>query len=487
MDDAQNSTHWLGAASLAKKIRRGQISAHGNLKLMLSRIEKVNPRINAIILKRVDEAIERAKAADRASRLGESWGPLHGVPISIKECFDWVGTPSTFGHLERRNHQAEANAVVVERLLQAGAIVVGKSNVPKDLADWQSFNDVYGTTLNPWDPSCSAGGSSGGSAAALASGLTALEIGSDIGGSIRIPAHFCGVYGHKPTYGVVPFHGHAMQPGMPADDLSVIGPLARTAEDLALALRLIAAPYGSSTRAWRFQFPRPKWKDLNGLRVAIITGDADFPVDNDTRRLCVVVGDALRSKGAQITLDPELPLASRTYYELYIALLRAATSVRLSHTELEVISEALKVRDSTNREYETLMFHGLTQSHRRWLDYGMLRQQLRDRWDEFFTKQDLLITPVSPTPAFRSMPNLPKSAQTLVVDGQVRPNADTYFWLGLASAAYLPATTFPSGVSSNGLPIGLQIIGPEYSDLSCIRLAERLALLGHGFRPPPEF
>jgi len=218
-----------------------------------------------------------------------------------------------------------------------------------------------------------------------------------------------------------------------------------------------------------------------------MTGDADFPVDSDTRRVSLGVADALRSAGARVTLDPPLPLSSRAYYELYVALLRAATSVRRSSAELAAIATTLAARTPADRDYETLMFRGLTQSHRTWLDYAIERQRLRERWERFFAEQDLLITPVSPTPAFPSMPNVPKQSQTLVVDGRTRPNADTYFWLGIASAAYLPATTFPGGVSSGGLPIGLQIIGPEYADLGCIALAERLAALGHGFRPPPEF
>ena len=487
MSEQHIPNHWLGAAALAGRIKRGEVSARASVEAALARIERLNPPINAIVLLRAEAALERAVEADRARARGESWGPLHGVPISIKECFDWTGTPSTFGHAARRAHRASADAVVVERLIRAGAIVLGKTNVPKDLAEWQSFNEVYGMTSNPWDRARSAGGSSGGSAAALAAGFTALELGSDIGGSIRMPAHFCGVYGHKPTFGTVPFRGHAMRPGMPTEDLAVIGPLARTAEDLALALRLIAASDGPTARAWRFELAQPGWTDVRNLRVAIMTGDADFPVDGDTRRVCLAVADALRGAGARVTLDPPLPLASRAYYELYIALLRAATSIRRSHAELAALGAALATRTSADRDYETLMIRGLTQSHRDWLDHASARASLRERWEQFFGEQDLLIAPVSPTPAFPSMPDIPKQIQTLVVDGGLRPNADTYFWLGIATAAYLPATTFPGGHSSSGLPIGLQIIGPEHADLSCIALAGQLARIGHGFRPPPGF
>lgn len=479
--------HHLGAAELARRIARGEVSSCTLLEIFLERIERFNPQLNAVVLLRAEAARERAGQADRALRAGIRWGPLHGVPITIKECFDWTGTPSTFGRPERREHRASEDAEAVARLIRAGAIVLGKTNVPLDLADWQTFNAVYGATLNPWDHERSPGGSSGGAAVALAAGLSALELGSDSGGSIRMPSHFCGVYGHKPSFGIVPVRGHSASPGLPPDDINVAGPLARSAEDLELALRLIAGAEGPRSRAWHLDLPEPDRSSLRDYRVAVITGDAEFPVDSDTRRTALDVAQVLKSEGAAVSLDPALPIPSRDYYELHIALARAATSFRRAPADVAALAPAAAALDPADRGYEALMLRGLTQSHREWLERHAERQRLRDRWEVFFRTYDVLIAPVSPTPAFPHMHEVPKPQQQLIVDGKARPNADTYFWIGLAAMAYLPATTIPAGQSAAGLPIGLQIIGPDYADLRCIALARQLESAHRGFLPPPAY
>jgi amidase len=439
---------------------------------VLARIERFNPQINALVLLRAEQARERADEADRARAAGISWGPLHGVPMTVKECFDWAGTP---------------DAVALARLTRVGAIVLGKTNVPKDLSDWQSFNAVYGVTRNPWDLERSPGGSSGGSAAALAAGFSALEIGSDVGGSIRMPSHFCGVYGHRPTFGIVPVRGHATATGLPPDDINAVGPLARTVEDLELALRVMAGPDGPTSRAWRLELPAARPSSLKEFRVAVITGDAEFPVDRDTRQAALDVAKVLQSAGAKVTLDPGLPIPSRDYYELYIALLRASTSFRRPPAEISALLPAAAAMAPDDHGYEALMLRSLTQTHRQWLERNAERYRLRARWEEFFRQYDAVIMPVSPTPAFPHMHQTPKPEQRLMVDGAARPNADTYFWIGLAAAAYLPVTTIPAGQSQAGLPIGLQIIGPEYGDFTSIALARHLETAHRGFRAPPAY
>lgn len=485
--------HHLGAAELARRIARCDISSRSLLEHFLERIARFNPQLNAVVLLRADEARARADAADAAMRAGTRWGPLHGVPITIKECFDWIGTPSTFGRSERKAHRASADAPALARLTGAGAIILGKTNVPLDLADWQTFNEVYGATLNPWDHTRSPGGSSGGSAVALAAGLSALELGSDHSGSLRMPAHFCGVYGHKPTYGLVPVRGHAYTSDSPPDDINVAGPLARSAEDLELALRLMAGADRMHARAWRLALPEAEHASLREFRVAVLTGDADFPVDADTRRTALEVAAVLKDAGAAVRIDPVLPLPSRKLYELHIALARAASAFRRDPAEIAALAPAAAKLGPADQGYEALMLRGLTQSHREWLQHNAERGRLRDAWEVFFRDYDVLIAPVSPTPAFALMHEVPKPQQQLMVDGAARPNADTYFWIGLASVAYLPATTIPAGSSAAGLPlglpslpIGLQIIGPEYADLRCIALARLLETAHRGFVPPPS-
>jgi amidase len=461
----------------------------------LDRIARFNPALNAVVLLREREALEQAGAADAALRAGAATGPLHGVPVTIKECFDWIGTPSSFGRPARLAHRAATNAAVVERLIAAGAIVLGKTNVPLDLADWQTFNEAYGTTVNPWDTSRSPGGSSGGAAVTLAAGFSALEVGSDNSGSIRMPAHFCGVYGHKPTWGIVPVRGQALEPGLPPDDVNVAGPLARTAEDLDLAIRLLAGADGIAARGWKLELPASDLPPPDDCRIAVITGDADFPVDADTSRTAREVVARLQDLGAKVTLDPPLPIPSREYYELFLALARGSTAFRRDRASIAALAPAAAALDPADHGYEALMLRGLTQSHRDWLERNAERQRLRDAWEIFFAQHHALITPVSPTPAFQHIRGLPKPLHRLDVDGESRPMADTYFWIGLASAANLPSTTIPAGRStggsglrsSAGLPIGLQVIGPEYSDLRCIALARLLETAHRAFTPPPGF
>src|SRR5258706_9010332 len=254
------------ATALAAGIRRKEIRAAELLEVYLARLEKHNPALNAIVVTAADAARERASAADQALASGEVWGPLHGVPMTIKESFDVVGMPTTWGVPELKDNRPVRNAVAVERFLGAGAVIFGKTNVPIYLADWQSYNAIYGTTNNPWDLARSPGGSSGGSAAALAAGLTGFEAGIDIGASIRNPAHYCGVFGHKPTWGICPPRGQAMPGVVAPTDISVIGPMARSAEDLDLGLRVMAGPaqiYAARGGLGLPGPPRPSPRDVN--------------------------------------------------------------------------------------------------------------------------------------------------------------------------------------------------------------------------------
>jgi amidase len=239
------------------------------LEFYLARAERHNPGLNAIVVWQVEQARERARAADAALARGERWGPLHGIPMTVKESFNVAGQPTTFGNPLWKDNIAAENAFLIDRLVGAGAIVFGKTNVPYMLADAQSYNDIYGTTNNPWDPTRSPGGSSGGEAAALAAGLSALGAGSDIAGSLRNPAHYSGVYGHKPSWGLISTRGHAPPGIMTPTDISVVGPMARHAEDLDLALRALAGPDLLQQAAWRVELPPPRRRRLDEFRVAV--------------------------------------------------------------------------------------------------------------------------------------------------------------------------------------------------------------------------
>jgi amidase len=226
---------------------------------------------------------------------------------------------------------------------------------------------------------------------------------------------------------------------------------------------------------------------LRDFRVGVLTGNADFPVDADTRQAALDVAAVLQQAGASVRIDPALPMPSRRIYELHIALARAASAFRRDLADMPPLAAAAAALNPADHGYEALMLRGLTQSHREWLQHNAERQQLRDAWEVFFRDIDVLVAPVSPTPAFALMHDVPKPEQTLPVNGAARPNADTYFWIGLASVAYLPATTIPAATSSAGLPIGLQLIGPEYADLRCIALARLLETAHRGFMPPPRY
>lgn len=478
---------YRGALELAAAIRRREISAVELLDLHLDRIGRFNPALNAIVVLDTDAAREAALKADAALAAGAETGPLHGVPMTVKESFDLAGHPSTFGRPERRDHRAARDALAVERLKAAGAVIMGKTNVPIDLADWQSFNEIYGDTVNPWDSGRSPGGSSGGASAALAAGLTGLEIGSDIGGSIRVPAHFCGVYGHKPTYGIVPLRGHAYSPDDAEMDILVGGPLARRAEDLWATLDLISGPDPEAPGAWRLDLPDEPRAHLREFRIAVITDDAAYPVDSDTRSALGDVVDHLNAEGATVLHDPPLPLPSEEMWLLYLSVLRGATSGRMSDEQVAAAAEQAAASDPDDRTYGPVIQRNLSQTHQAWLHANDRRSRLRALWRTFFGDVDALIAPIMATPAFPHIRGIAKQDQRLDVDNGQRPISDGFFWIGLASAAHLPATLAPAGMSRDGLPIGMQIIGPEAHDRRCIALARMLEDGYRGFTPPPGY
>jgi amidase len=474
------------ATQLARRIRAKEISSRELTDLYIRRIEKYDEGLNAVVVRVFEQAREAADAADAALARGEDLGPLHGLPMTIKEAYDLAGTPTTWGLPLLAKNVATTDSESVARYKAAGAHFLGKTNVPLNLADFQSYNDVYGTTNNPWNRERTPGGSSGGSAAALAAGLTSLESGSDIGGSIRNPAHFCGVYGHKPTWGIVPDQGHQL-PGMAASpDIAVVGPLARSAEDLALALDVVSGPDVFRRPGWRLELPAPTKQRLSELRVALWPTDEMAPVAVEVAGRVQAVGDRLAKRGATVSdvARPDISAAAsdETYLHMLNGVLSAGTPDDL-FAQQQVAAAAL---DPDDRSFVATSLRTAVQSHRQWVRHDHARARLRLAWRAFFEDWDILLCPQTATPAF-SHDHSPIPGRTLLVDGVEQPYFQQLFWAGLATVSYLPSTVFPTGPSAEGLPIGLQAVGSEYQDRSCIAFARWMAEEMGGFVAPAGY
>ena len=477
---------FASATRLAGLLRRRAVGSLELLRHYLARVEAYNPAINAVVVTDVERAEERARAADQALARGERWGPLHGVPITVKEALDVAGLPTTWGLPEHSGNVPSSSAVVVDRLTAAGAIVFGKTNVPAWIADGQTFNPVYGVTNNPWDLERTPGGSSGGSAAALSAGLTALEVGSDIASSIRNPAHFCGVFGHKPTYGICPQRGHSVRGRLTGDDINVVGPLARSARDLEVALRVMAGPDELDASAFRVVLPRPKHRRLSDYRVGLILSDPVADVDAAVVGPLEALAGQLTDAGATVDRDARPDLDLQDVKRLYTLLLHSATSHRQLDAELAASVAEVEELQARGAPVPAPLL-GRTLRHRDWLDLHEAREALRWSWHEFFCGWDLLLAPVRPVAAHLHMTDVAPADRTYLVNGVERPHVDQVFWGGYAGVAYLPATVAPIATTDDGLPVGVQIIGPFGGDLTCLHFARLLERELGGFTPPPAF
>ena len=474
------------ARSLAGMIRRRRIGCLELLEHYAARIERFNPALNAIVATDMDTARRRARAADRALARGEVWGPLHGVPMTVKESFDVARLPTTWGVPAFRDNVASANALAVERWLGAGAVVFGKTNVPLWLADAQTFNDVYGTTNNPWDLARTPGGSSGGAAAALAAGLTGVEMGSDIASSIRNPAHFCGLFGHKPTHGVCPPHGHSLTGNPSPMDILDIGPLARSAGDVALGLSVMAGPDDIDAAGYRLALPPPRKKTLREFKVAMLVDHPTSPVERGVADLLRALADFLRSEKVRVDDGARPDIDMDDVHRTFNILLRAATSVSQDDREFADNLRAAEALDPADDGFPARRLRGLTIRHRDWLRLDERRHRLRRKWREFFDRYDLLLCPAFGKAAFPH-DRTPPYERLLPVDDEMVPYRALTFWAGYSGVAYLPASTAPIGFTSEGLPVGVQIVGPQYGDRSCLRFARLLERDYRAFVPPPGY
>ena len=477
-----------GACELLAALRGGEVSSRELLDLYLGRIEAADPALNAVVTLDAERARQLAGEADEALARGEPAGALHGLPITIKDTIETEGLRTTAGAPWHAGHVPERDATAVARLKAAGAIVFGKTNCPLLGGDAQSENMVFGATGNPWALDRSPGGSSGGSAAALAAGQTALELGSDIGGSVRNPAHYCGIYGHKPSFGVIPTRGHIPPPpgALSPVDMAVVGPLGRAADDLDLALDVLAGPDVGDAAAWRLQLPPARGRSLGDYRVAVWLDDPASPVDSTVGAVLADAVDALARAGAAIDTGrrPDFTLAEshRTYQRLLYGVTTGGLANRVYGSLLAKAEELDPDDDGRNARY----LRDGTARHRDWLVADEERAGYRARWAEFFRDCDILLCPTVPTTAIRhDHSNI--NRRTITVNGETRDYWDQIIWPGMASMAGLPATVAPVGRASDGLPVGIQIMGPYLEDRSTIDFARRLAEVVGGYEPPPAF
>ncbi|MFB6721076.1 amidase [Kribbella sp. NPDC056345] len=460
------------AEEMATALRAGEVTSVELTDEAIARIERDDEVINAICVRDFDAARAAARDADALRGRGAD-RPLLGIPVTVKECYNMAGLPTTWGLPEHRDYVPTEDAVQVSRIKAAGAVVLGKTNVPLGLQDIQSFNEIYGTTSNPWDHTRTAGGSSGGSAAALASGFGALSIGSDLAGSLRTPAHFCGIYAHKPTLGLAATRGMVVppEPALPIDlDLAVVGPMARSARDLTLLLDVMAGPDPLTLgKAAAFVVPPARHQRLSDFRVLVFDEHPVIATGSAVRAAVNRVADVLVDAGAHVVrhspLLPDLTEAAT----LYLQLLFSGSVARFPVDD---------------QSLDAARLHAMAFSHHDWLAVNNQRELHRHGWRQFFTEYDAVVCPITPTPAFPHDHNPDVLARRLDIDGVNYPYFDQLVWAGLPTMPGLPATAVPTGLSPDGLPVGVQLIGLMFEDCTPLQLAELLEHAIGGFHPP---
>jgi amidase len=468
------------ATSLVARLRAGEISALELLDHYIARVERLDPRINAVVVRDFDRARIRARTLDAGS---DRTAPLFGLPMTVKESFDVAGLPTTRGHPEALAHHAGISSLAVRRLEAAGAVIFGKTNVPVDLADWQSYNPVYGATSNPWNVAHTPGGSSGGSAASMAAGLAGLELGTDIGGSVRVPAHYCGVFGHKPTWALCPMTGDPGTSPAAATDISVLGPIARSAADLALSLDILAGPDPAET-GLTYNLPVSRATTLRGLRVAVWSHEHGQETDAELVGKIDELAAFLEREGAVVSRSARPSFPAVEAYHLYLKLLDAALSGRQNEHVIADKRAAAARRAHDDMSADAIMVRGVDMTHRMWIALNEKRARYRRAWSAFFQEWDVLLCPPIATAALPHRQDGHTWERTVTINGRTIAYNDMLFWPGLTCGYHLPASVAPIGFTRAGLPLGVQIVGPLYGDRTTIAVAEMLEHAWLGFAAP---
>jgi amidase len=475
----------LSAALAAKKVSAVELAQDA-----IGRIERHDAKINAVCVRDFERGLLAARAADAELARGVN-KPLLGIPITVKESYNVAGLPTTYGILAQREFTPKEDALSISRVKDAGCVILGKTNVPLALADWQSYNEIYGTTNNPFDLGRTPGGSSGGSSAALAAGYGALSLGSDIGGSLRVPAFHCGVYAHKPTFNLIANRGHVAPPlpPLPFDrDLSVLGPMARGAADLSLLLDAMAGPDPlEAGKGYTLALPASRHGELREFRVLLIDSDPVMPTDSVVRGTLNALAGNLAKAGVKVEREsrllPDFTASSRLYMRMLMSFLAASFAPDI-YAAAKAAAEALPA-DDMSLAAERL--RGIALSHRDWVIADGGRTRLRAQWRELFKTFDAVICPIMPTPAYPH-DHLPDQEQRRIrIDGKDFVYSDQLAWPGIATLPGLPSTAMPTGFSPDGLPVGVQIVGPWLEDRTPLKLAELIEREFGGFKPPPMF
>jgi amidase len=433
--------------------------------MYLERIGRLDRAVGSVVTLDGDGALAAAREADRRLGQGAPVGPVHGLPMTVKDALETRGMRSTGGASELADNVPDADAPAVARLRAAGAIVVGKTNVPRFSGDMQSFNELFGTTNNPWDLGRTCGGSSGGAAAAVASGLTSCELGTDFGGSIRIPAHCCGVYGLKPTWGVVPQGGciYDLEGVLTHADLGTVGPLARSADDLELLLSVLAGPADTDALAWRLTLPEEPRDRLADFLIGVWFDDQFCPLEREYRLLFAAAADAIARCGARV--EEQRPIEFEPAFEVYWTLLAASSAADAAHLD---------------SDHEPI-------AHAEYLRLAHQRECLAAEWARYFERYDVLLCPVVACPAFEHDHGEDMPARTVRIDGRDRPYLEIARWIGVPGVARLPVAVVPIGLTAGGLPVGMQVVAPAYRDRRAVRVAGLIGELVGDIGTPPGF
>ncbi|MBW4933734.1 amidase family protein [Marinobacter sp. F4206] len=490
-----NSLHYQPAHALLADLKAGKVTSESLTRTFLERIRQHNGAVNAVVTLHESGALEQARAADQRLAAGEAPQALHGLPLTLKDTWEVSGMTATAGAPALQKHMPEQHADIARQLEEAGAIILGKTNVPVYATDLQSYNKLFGVTNNPYHSGHTPGGSSGGAAAALASGMTPLEVGSDLAGSIRTPAHFCGVFGHKPTRSLVSFRGHI--PGPPGTqsrpDLAEGGPMARCSRDLELLLGVIAGPRPAESRSWSLNMEPASLDHLEQARVGLWLDDPLCPIDRELSQGYQSLASRLEERGSLVAeakhqllnLEHILP----AYFNLLGSLL--ATSLKpAQRRQMKFIARFerwLKLFGPITPcigEYG----RGVNQAAHQWAVWNEMREKMRSEIESLFEEFDVLLTPVTPTTAIRHDHSQPVFKRRIMVAGQPRAYMDQFCWIALATLLGLPATSVPVGRTKEGLPFNIQVIGAPGKDLTTIRFGQLLEEAGlAGFQPPAGF